>query len=306
MTSFDNNDIHQPEIIEAGKNDREPNIKNFLRTILIAFLIALTIKLFFIEANTIPSASMENTLLVGDFIIVNKAAYKLATPGNIPFTNISIPGIKLFSIKRPKRNDVIVFRFPGYTGEIKPRENINFIKRIIGLPGDTIQIKQGIVFINNKIIPAPPFALLDKTFTRSNTPDDRIFPSGKKWNSDNYGPIVIPKKGMAINISPQNIKEWKTIIDREYNRTAVSVEGTVITINGKPDRNYTFRKNYYFVLGDNREDSMDSRYWGFVQEDLIIGKAVMIYWSWNESVPFYRFEKLLSSIRMNRIFSIIH
>ncbi|HUX61021.1 MAG TPA: signal peptidase I [Ignavibacteriaceae bacterium] len=300
------NDITEPLKVEAATPEKNPDIKKFLKAILIAFILALLVKSFFVEANTIPSASMENTLLVGDFVLVNKAAYKLSTPGSIPFINIAIPKLKLISLTHPKRNDVIVFRFPGNQNEIKPADNVNFIKRIIGLPGDTIQIEQGIVYVNNKKIPLPKNALLNKSKTFSETPDSRIFPPDNKWNSDNYGPLIVPRKGMIVNISNNNIRKWQIIIDRELGKPAVSVEGTVITINDKPVRSYTFKKNYYFVLGDNRDDSMDSRFWGFVPSDLIVGKAIMIYWSWNESASSSKLSELLNPIRIKRIFSVIH
>ncbi len=305
LPSLDYKDYAASDLAKESPKETTFEIKRLLKIFLIAFLLAVIIKSFFIEANQIPSASMENTLLVGDFIIVNKVAYRFASPSNIPFTNIPIPSVTFFPICQPKRNDVIVFHFPGYQNEITPAQDENFIKRIIGLPGDTVEIKKGIVFINHKIFPSPYKALTGKSIETFVMPDDRIFPPGENWNGDNYGPLIVPRKGMTIKISPENIKEWETLIDRELKRRAVSTEGTVVTIDGAPVRSYTVKKNYYFVLGDNREDSMDSRYWGFVPDNSIIGKAVMIYWSQRQLNSSKSFLDDFNSIRFKRIFSFI-
>ena len=111
---------------------------------------------------------------------------------------------------------------------------------------------------------------------------------------------------MTVDLSPQNINEWGLLIEREQGAKTVSVEGTVITINGKPVRKYTFTKNYYFVMGDNRDDSMDSRYWGFLPEDNIIGKAVLVYWSLELPVSIKNIPLFFHSVRWERIFKTIH
>ncbi len=296
-------------LINSSNSSKEPKTKvkktagDFIRSLVLALIAAVILKTFFIEADKIPSASMENTLLPGDFILVNKAAYTISTPKQIPLTEISIPWINLLTTGQPKRNDIIVFKFPGYANQLIPDENINYIKRIIGLPGDTVQLLNKAVFINGKKINNPKGTLISYShILKKGVADDRIFPPGKNWNSDNYGPIVVPKKGMVVPISVNNIDRWRLFIDREQKKLAVSVAGTVVSINGVPVRSYTVMKNYYFVLGDNRDDSMDSRYWGFVPQQSIIGKAVMIYWSWDLTGTSGNIFDMLHSIRWNRIF----
>ncbi len=290
----------------AGEGSSKYTSKEFIRAVIIALVAAVILKSFFIEADKIPSASMENTLLVGDFILVNKSVYELTTPKTFPLTDIPIPSINILPFGRPKHGDVIVFKFPGYGNEIVPRENVNYIKRVIGLPGDTVAVINKKVYVNGKFVPLPAHAKLDTSvIQKSGRRDERIFPRNKKWNGDNYGPIVIPKKGMTIPLNFSNLDEWEIIIDREFGRKTVGVAGSEIDINGMPVSSYTFKRNYYFVMGDNRDDSMDSRYWGFVPKESIIGKAFMIYWSWDISIPFYEIWKLADSIRFSRLFKTI-
>jgi signal peptidase I len=288
----------------SGRNFKT---KEFICAVFIAFVAALVIKMFFIEAVIIPTGSMENTLLAGDCIIVNKAAYSISTPRVIPLTNINIPHIKIMSTFLPQHNDVIVFKYPGNLDEIQPDNEVDFIKRIVGCPGDTLQIINKIVLVNSKKIPSPPAALISRfNIMKSGIADKKIFPYGKAWNTDNYGPVIIPKKGMIVSLDSKNINEWGILIERESNSKNVSVEGTVININGRPVRKYKFTKNYYFVLGDNRDDSMDSRYWGFLPEDNIIGKAFIIYWSSGSTGKMLKIWDYFHNIRWNRILKIIH
>jgi signal peptidase I len=280
------------------------NPYSFFKTILIAFFSALLIKSFLFDAYKIPTGSMADTLIPGDFIIVNKSSYSFSTPKFIPLTEIEIPSLNLINFSSPKLNDIIVFQYPEEVKLIEEKKAINYVKRIVGLPGDTISIINKEIFINGQLIPFPSSARIDKNNIKKQS-DQRIFPPGKDWNGDNYGPLVIPKKGLTIEINPRNIAEWEKVINRDLGRKSVSVEGTVIMIEGKPARNYTFKKDHYFVLGDNRDDSLDSRYWGFVPEDMVIGKANLIYWSADPHAGLLEFSRFLSSVRFERIFTII-
>jgi signal peptidase I len=230
---------------------------------------------------------MAETILSGDFVLVNKFVYAIQTPPTLPLTNIEIPRLKLISFGKPKRNDVIVFQFPGNTNEIHPSQDITLVKRLVGLPGDNVWIIDKEVIVNNSRFEIPPKAIVRKERTQNyGEADEHIFPGGKNWNKDYYGPVVIPKIGMKIAVNPKNISDWETIINREFGRKVVSI---ILT------------KNYYFVLGDNRDQSSDSRYWGFVPEDLIIGRAEFIYWSVKSTFDFSNLAEIFSSIRFNRI-----
>lgn len=245
---------------------------------------------------------MAETILSGDFVLVNKIVYSIQTPSTLPLTNIKIPRLKLISFGKPQRNEVIVFQFPGNQNDIHPSQDITLVKRLVGIPGDNVWIIDKEVIVNNSRFEIPPKAIIKKEKSQNyGDADDRIFPGGKNWNKDYYGPIVVPKYGMKIEINPNNINDWETIINREFGKKVVSKEGSVVMINGKPSREYIFTKNYCFVLGDNRDQSSDSRYWGFVPEDLIIGRAEIIYWSVKSTFDFSNLAEIFSSIRFNRI-----
>ncbi len=174
-------------------------IRDWAESIIIAFLLALVIRAFLVQAFKIPTGSMRMTLIEGDLILVNKFIYG----AKIPFTNLRLPAVKV-----PKRGDVIVFIYP----EDKKKD---FIKRLVGLPGDVIEIKGGSIYINGK--PAP----------------EKIF------NQIYY-----------------------------YNRGQLGLAGEKLVVPS----------DSYFVLGDNSATSQDSRYWGFVPKNNLLGQAMVIYW----------------------------
>lgn len=290
---------------ESNENIKTKNkIRSFIKGLLFAILFAIFIRTFFIEAFRIPSASMEKTLLVGDFIIVNKFIYGSTTPRYLPLTSTSLPYITLPALRDPQNGDIIVFEYPGNRDQIFPDERKNFVKRCIGCPGDTIKIIDKVVYVNGKKFhKSLNLFFSDPKVQSTSFIDSRIFPKGKKWNVDNYGPIVVPKKGDVIRLNRNNIDEWQTLIDRELGKDAVKINGNIVIIDGIAVKSYTIQKDYYFVLGDNRDESSDSRFWGFVPRDNIIGEAMLIYWSWNPA--YSNILDLFSSIRFNRILNII-
>lgn len=284
------------------KQKKRSAFGKFIKVILIALVLAIVIRSFFLDAFRIPTGSMESTLLVGDNILVNKVAYNFHTPRYIPFTSISVPSADIFPISTPDRGDVIIFKFPYGSND----NDINLVKRIIGLPGDTIQIIKQQLYVNGLEVDYPQYAKLDRINKMpAGTPEKGIFPPDNNWNKDNFGPVVVPRKGELIELNAKNAALWKTLIDRELGKNTLSAEGTVITIEGKPVHGYTLTKDYYFVLGDNRENSMDSRYFGFVPEDSIIGEAFMIYWSWDPYVPNRKFYNMIEPLRFGRLFKTV-
>ena len=217
-----NNTLHDAADKEA-EAPKKSIAREYTEAILIALLLALLIRTFIIQAFKIPSGSMESTLLIGDHILVSKFSYGTHIPNEIPFLDIKLfDDIVLFS-KVPQRGDIIVFKFPK-------DERRDFIKRVIGLPGDFLEVRRQKVYINDK--------LYEDTHARHTDPasNDSLVPR------DDFGPVLVPEE-------------------------------------------------YVFVMGDNRENSQDSRYWGFLNVKKIRGKALMIYWSWNRIENWVRFER---------------
>lgn len=206
--------------MKQGKTKKHV-IQEYVESIVIAVVMALIIKAFVIQAFKIPSGSMIPTLKIGDHILVNKFIYGT----KLPFTDrIIIP------FKRPNRGDIIVFKFPD-------DEKKDFIKRVIGLPGDIVEIKGKKVYINGSPI--------DDAYAVHSDP--MLYPAGLQPR-DNFGPLTVPQDS-------------------------------------------------YFVMGDNRDFSLDSRYWGFVKLNKIKGKAFIIYWSWNGEERWVRWERFGMLIR---------
>jgi len=222
------------------------NFKSFL----IAVILAVIIKTSIVEAYKIPSSSMEDTLLIGDFLIANKFIYG----ARIPLVDWRLP-----AIREPKQGDVVIFKWPG--------DNVtNYIKRCVAVPGQTVEIKNKVLYVDNKIFPNPPHS----KFT---DPQIRPRPEPNGNSRDNWGPYVVPK-------------------------------------------------NSYFMMGDNRDNSFDSRFWGPVPNNNILGEAMIIHWSWEPddnspsvsaadplSVPrlfLYNAVHFPERVRWNRLFTVIH
>ena len=278
---------------------------DYLVTIGATLLIALFLKAFVIEAFRIPSASMENTLRIGDFLFVNKFLYGATTPQHLPFTGIAIPHLRLPGLTSPKRGDVIVFEYPGDRDEVRSAPGINYVKRCIALPGDTLLIQDKVVFINGREFLLPSNARISpQSEFLPNEPYPLIFPKGSPFNPDYYGPVLVPFRGMELQLSPRTIEGWLTFIEREGH--SVSEEGdSAILIDGVPSSEYTVERDYLFMMGDNRDNSLDSRYWGFVPEENVVGKAMFVYWSWDTSIPLTSVADKFAAIRWSRIGTLV-
>lgn len=296
----------EEKAVQKPKTPKEKAF-DFTKNLLFAAIAALLIKTFFIETSRVPTGSMERTIMVGDFLFVNKFIYGSSSPRNIPFTDITLPYFQLPAIREPHKKDIVVFLYPGDRDELEPARVDNYVKRLVGCPGDTIQVIDKVLYVNGKEFYRPPNIQYLKSYALpKGVPNDAMFPKGCGWNEDNYGPIRIPKKGDRIQLNAQNVEEWRTIIDREFGRHVVSTEGDNVLINGKTVSSYALSKDYFFMMGDNRDDSADSRYWGFVPRDRILGQAFMIYWSWDPSIPFTDIFNLLKTVRLGRIAKLVH
>lgn len=279
-------------------------LKRLVKYLVLLFILVIILKAFIIDALKIPSGSMKDTLLEGDFILVNKLAYVLSTPAQIPFLGTKIERSSIFSISKPSQNDVIAFEMPSEFYNPSSGKYSMMVKRIIGLPGDTLEIKNKEVFINGVKLRNPSYLHINLNGVAIENVGTKLFPYDKKWTIDNYGPVIIPKKDMSVELNPKNIELWQNAINIDFGTKVVSVEGTVINIKGTPIHQYTFQKDFYFVLGDNRSNSLDSRYFGYIPEEWIIGKPFIIYWSqlpsqYNGISDFFsnvRFSRLMKSI----------
>jgi len=389
----------------------KPSWREWIDAAVFAIIAATLIRTFVFEAYTIPSGSMEKTLLVNDFLFVSKFSYGPRipnTPLSIPFVHNYIPGSDRKSytelVKIPyirwfqspvERGDVVVFNFPagdtvinrpeyqsfrpyydvirqaGGGNEARGRDVIlanpeayplaihppdksdNYIKRCVAVAGDTLEIKNAVVYIDGKAQAAPPNSVmpyivetngqqLDETIMKEEfnidiTNPEQFQPGGgnlyqmwltqaavdklKKsqlvktmeprlvdtafydpsfnsyviengWTIDNFGPIWVPKKGATLVLNPRLYSIYERVI-RVYEQNEFYMQNGKFFLNGKEVDRYTFKMNYYWMMGDNRHGSQDSRFWGFVPEDRVVGKAWMIWFSW-ENGP-----------RWNRLFRIV-
>ncbi len=322
----------------------------------------LFVRTFFVDQFRIPTGSMESNLLVGDFLFVSKLHYGTRTPVSlgIPFTTLHVPGLELPHTRLPgfsevERRDAFVFNWPGDDLSLPVDRRQHYVKRVVGLPGETLEIREGVVHINGQPLPdgenyqhayviykrdprlplsevrlrelgvrqvvgqgaeysiviatkpvadavaALPYVERVERF-REPGPGEPGFennkwPAGQGYTSWNYGPVELPAEGQTFTFTDQN---WPylsaTINAHEGHRAERRADGTFL-IDGQPAQQYTFTQDYFFAMGDNRDDSLDSRFWGYVPMNHVIGKAVMTYFSWDGQGFPVRYERILKPIR---------
>jgi len=293
---------------EQEKSISRGKVREYLESLLFAVVAVFILKTFVIEAFRIPTGSMENTLLVGDFLLVNKFIYGATTPRYIPFTDIRLPFVRFPAVREPRPGDIIVFEYPGNRDELWRSKSIDYIKRCVAVGGDTVEIIDRVLYVNGKPFPKLPHMKFEnRGVNPKGYPDLGIFPRGVGWNKDNYGPIVVPRKRDVLHLSPENIEQWRVFIQREGHsvRYTTGARGATIWIDDQETNTYTVERDYLFMMGDNRDNSLDSRFWGFLPKDNIIGEAMIIYWSWDPDIPFEDFFRLVRSIRWKRIGNVI-
>ncbi|TXD85088.1 signal peptidase I [Subsaximicrobium wynnwilliamsii] len=356
---------------------------DWVSSILFAIVAATIVHTYFIQPFTIPSSSLEKSLLVGDFLFVSKFHYGARIPmttvaapmvhDTIPFLNkksylfddhkeknktswknkLQLPYMRLPGFEDIERNDIVVFNQPADTllnmNDFNPDRNYykpidkktNLVKRCVGIPGDSLEVRDGLVFINGKQNELPDRALLQFDYdivfknissdeqvysmlkryditdrvgfdpkqesyyiqaspqavaqainhpnivsiTRRSTPkdyDQNLFPREPQfpWSYNNFGPIYIPKKGVTVDLNLDVLPLYNRLIS-EYESNDLKVRGNQILINGQAATSYTFQQNYYWMMGDNRNNSIDARAWGYVPFDHVVGKPVFIWMSWD-------------------------
>ncbi len=284
------------------KEKAKKNIKEFTILILCAFFVTSSI----IQGSLVPTGSMERTIRTGDFIFVNRLAYDFYTPRNIPHTDIKLPYFSFNLFGDPERGDIIVFEWPGDRNDLKPFAVQSWVKRCVGTPGDTIEIRNRVLYVNNKEFPRPHYINYEKGRSQINSMGpEGVFPDGSGWSEDYYGPLIIPKKGEVVKLTKDNINIYRDLINREYGRKVVRIKNNEVLIDGKKADTYTIKTKLYFMVGDNRDNSKDSRIWGFVPRENILGKPLFVLVSFDTTIPIKKIFKLLGSFRIDRVCKIL-
>lgn len=278
------------------------HVVSWVKTILGAIVFVMIINGLLIASFVVPTGSMERTVMTGDFLFVNKFIFGPSTPQIVPFLNIPLPFYKFPGIKEPEKDDVIVFIFPGYRDEVKASEFQYYLKRCVATAGDTVEIRKNILFINGVEQKISSTGMFSTATMRDPMEQLRTFPKGRNYTHDNYGPIRVPRKGDVVRLDPSNYSEWDTFIQREGHEVVVGVDK--FFIDGTPATEYTVKQDYCFGLGDNRDHSLDSRFWGFIPYENVLGKPLVIYWSWEIKDEFerpYGMIDKIKNIRWSRI-----
>lgn len=281
------------------------NMMQLFAMVFIAILLAVVLRVFLFSTFKIPSPSMSPALQSGDFIIVNKLV-----PGPRIFKSFdfirtdSKPRFwRLKGMRSVKRNDVLVFNFPySERGKIGLDIDTYYVKRCVAIPGDTFFIDNGIYRVKGCRDTLGSLANQKWLSNSSEFEYDaevfRTFPKKSffDWNLKNFGPLYVPRKGDCVDIDAMNISLYKTLIEYESEK-GIHVKDEQVYLNDSCITAYTFRINYYFMAGDLVRDSQDSRYWGLLPEDHIVGKASIIWKSEDTNTGKIRWDRVMKFIK---------
>lgn len=364
------------------KEQQKPKsrVREWREAIVFAVVVATLFRWSLVEAFVIPTPSMENSLLVGDYLFVSKIHYGSRTPRTplqIPLTHqkiwgteipsyldwIQLPSYRLPGLRFVERGEAVVFNVPKDL--LDPTERpvdlkTYLVKRCVAVGGDEIEIKKDQLFINGEISKNPPEMKLSYLVTANDEIHQRnfsslemgsddysflgrtsdakavyrmlltsdqlsqlkqapyiisiedgsklneaggapLFPSlmNGQWDAENYGPLKVPAEGWKIDINATTLDQYGELIEKYEGNENVVVTGDQLSIDGQVVTEYTFKQDYYFMMGDNRHNSLDSRFWGFVPADHILGKPLFIWMSIDKEAD------LLHKIRWNRLFTLI-
>jgi len=290
-------------------------LKKFLKELrfyavlfVVAIILATGMRVFlFTSIIKIPSGSMEPAVLAGDFIIANKQI-----PGPRVYRNIrqlridgKVRTKRFKGIRNIRRNDVLVFNFPYSPGSDKIDMDLNvyYLKRCVALPGDTFFIENGIYGVKNSS-DSVGCAFRQQELAQKSQEDFseviwKCFPfdtAHYHWNIKDFGPLYVPASGATVALDTLNYLLYKNQIEYETDKT-LAVKNGLVYLGDKIINEYTFKLNYYFMAGDFIYDSRDSRYWGLLPEDCIIGKAVVIVWSKDMNNGKIRWNRIFKKIK---------
>ncbi|MES3631223.1 MAG: signal peptidase I [Longimonas sp.] len=349
---------------------QKSEFRQWVEAIVVAVVIVLIIRTFFFDLFRIPTPSMERNLLVGDYLFVSKLHYGTRlpmTPLAVPFGSAfrddlyldapQIPYTRLPGFSSIERGDAVVFNLPPDDGPIDRK--MHYIKRIIGMPGETLQITDKVVAVDGNRLPLGegmqyfwtvrksdaryqvsrseledlaisawrenPDGEMARTLAtaraalevrdwswvedveplvlRNTNYDSVLYPPNQGFTPDNYGPLTIPAAGKTVTLNDETWPVYEPVITRFEGRSARAMTDSTYAIDGEETTTYTFEQDYYFMLGDNRDDSEDSRFWGFVPEDHIVGKALFTYFSWDAEAFRPRFNRILRPIQDGEVFT---
>lgn len=263
---------------EGSRNDDRAGdanaglLRRVLRIGLILLAVLLLLRIFVFAPYAIPTGSMRPAILEGDVVLINKLPYHVRTPDRLPFTNVRIPHLELPGLGSLERGDVVVFipveERRGY------EESDRLVKRCVALPGDTLRLVNGLIEVNGEEPPLPQENDgSDEPVLRQPIDPDRAFKP-----LQNNRRVIVPYEGYELLLPDSTTAEsWRPVIESEG--VIVEYRNSITFLNGRPATYYRFRRDYFFALGDRSTDSYDSRFFGFIPHENLIGQVMFVYWS---------------------------